>query len=172
MLRLLILRHARAAPAGSGPDFDRPLTVEGRSEARKMGAFIEDRQFMPGFAAVSPARRSIETWQAVKSKLSTPPAEMLDPKLYDASAGTLLDVARKIDGRHGTALIVGHNPGLEMLTLALTGGALRTDKRYLSEKFAPCALAIADFNAGSWDELSSGKGVLSLFITPAGIAEK
>lgn len=172
MLRLLILRHARAAPAGSGPDFDRMLTVEGRSEARKIGAFLESRQIMPGFAAISPARRSAETWQAVKSKLSTPPAETLDPKLYDASAETLLDVTRKIDGRHRTALIVGHNPGLEMLTLALTGGALRADKRYLSEKFAPCALAIADFNAESWDELSPGKGVLSLFVTPASLADQ
>lgn len=172
MLRLLILRHARATPAGGSPDFDRMLTVEGRSEARKIGAFLESRQIMPGFAAISPARRAAETWQAVKSKLSASPAETIEPKLYDASAGTLLDVAHKIEDRHRTALIVGHNPGLEMLTLALTGGALRADKRYLTEKFAPCALAIADFDTESWDELSPGKGVLSLFVTPAGIAEK
>ena len=172
MLRLLILRHALAMPAGSGPDFDRALTAEGRSEARKIGVFLENREIVPGFAAISPARRAVETWQAVRSKLSAPPTEMIEPKLYDASAGTLLDAARKIEDRHRAALIVGHNPGLEMLTLALTGGALRTDKRYLSEKFAPCALAIADFDAENWDELSPGKGVLSLFVTPASIPGK
>jgi phosphohistidine phosphatase len=172
MLRLLILRHALAAPAGSGPDFDRALTAEGRAEARKIGAFLESRGIVPGFAAISPARRAVETWQAVRSKLSVPPAETIEPKLYDASAGTLLDVARKIDGRNRTALIVGHNPGLEALTITLTGGALRMDKRYLTEKFAPCALVITDFDIENWDELSPGKGVLSLFVTPAGISEK
>lgn len=170
MLRLLILRHARAAPAGSGRDFDRALTTEGRSEARAIGAFIEERKLTPGIAAVSPARRAVETWQGARSKLSTPAAETLDPKLYDASVGTLLETARKFDDRYRIAAIVGHNPGLEALTIALTGGALRMDMRYLSEKFAPCALAVTDFDIESWDELSIGKGVLSLFTTPAGIA--
>jgi phosphohistidine phosphatase len=172
VLRLLILRHARAAPAGSGPDFDRALTAEGRAEARTIGALIEDRKLTPGFAAVSPARRALETWQGARSKLSAPIAETLDPKLYDASVGTLLEAARKFDDRYRVALLVGHNPGLEALTIALTGGALSADRRYLSEKFAPCALAVTDFDIESWDELSIGKGVLSLFTTPAGSAEK
>jgi phosphohistidine phosphatase len=165
MLRLLILRHAKAVPAGSGLDFDRALTAEGRSEARKMGALIERRRLTPGFAAISSARRAMETWQEVRLNLSTPPAEALEPKLYEASAGTLIAIVRKFDARYRTALMVGHNPGLEALTTFLTG-------RELPEKFTTCALAIVDFNVESWDELSSGKGVLSFFVTRAGLPGK
>lgn len=165
MLRLLILRHAKAVSAGRGPDFDRALAAEGRFDARKMGALIEARRLKPDFSVVSPARRAMETWQEARSALSTPPAEVLEPKLYEASSGTLLAIVRKFDGRYRTALMVGHNPGLEALAAFLTGSEL-------PEKFTTCALAIVDFKVESWDELSSGKGVLSFFVTRAGLTGK
>jgi phosphohistidine phosphatase SixA len=61
--------------------------------------------------------------------------------------------------------MVGHNPGFEALAAFLTGSEL-------PGKFTTCALAIADFKVESWDELSSGKGVLSFFVTRAGLPRK
>lgn len=169
MRRLLLLRHARAEPAGDGSDFDRALTVEGRADARAMGAFMAEREIEPGFAAMSPARRAAKTWELARSNLSTLCDETVDPRLYDASAGQLLEVCRGIAARYQAAVLTGHNPGLEALALVLTGNALRTDARYIREKFSPGALAIIDFDVNDWNELDPGKGVLALFATPASV---
>jgi phosphohistidine phosphatase len=167
MRRLILLRHARAEPAGDGPDFDRALTAEGRADARAMGAFLAERGISPDFAAMSPARRAAKTWELARANLSTPCDEAVDPKLYDASAGQLLEVCRRIAARYRVAVLTGHNPGLEALALVLTGNALRNDARYIREKFSPGALAAIDFDVADWNELDPGKGVLALFATPA-----
>ena len=167
MRRLLLLRHARAEPAGGGSDFDRALTAEGRADARTVGAFMAERKISPGFAAMSPARRAAKTWELARANLSTPCDEVVDPRLYDASAGQLLEVCRGIAARHWSAVLIGHNPGLEALALVLTGNALRTDARYIREKFSPGALVVIDFDVTDWSEIDPGKGVLAFFATPA-----
>jgi len=167
MRRLLLLRHARAEPAGDGSDFDRALTPEGRADARAMGAFMAKREISPDFAAMSPARRTAKTWELARANLSTPCDEIVDPRLYDASPGQLLEVCRRIAARYRTAVLIGHNPGLEALALVLAGNALRNDARYIREKFSPGALALIDFDVSDWNELDPYKGVLALFATPA-----
>ena len=44
-----------------------------------------------------------------------------DERVYAASSRELLDVVRGIDERHGTVVLVGHNPGVEDLVEQLTG---------------------------------------------------
>jgi phosphohistidine phosphatase len=167
MRRLLLLRHARAEPAGDGPDFDRALTAAGRADARTVGAFLAARGIAPGLALLSPARRAAKTWELARAELSTACEEKIDPRLYDASAGELLEICRRIAPRYQIAALTGHNPGLEALALALTGNALRVDTRYIREKFSPGALAAIDFDVSGWDELNPAKGVLAFFVTPA-----
>jgi phosphohistidine phosphatase len=163
MRRLLLLRHAKTEPAGDGPDFDRALTAEGRAGARAMGAFMAERKITPDFAAISPARRAAKTWELARANLSTPCDEVIDPRLYDASARQILKVCQGIAARYRAAVVIGHNPGLEALALALTGNALRADARY-RDKFSPGALAVIDFDVADWNELDPGKGVLALFV--------
>jgi phosphohistidine phosphatase len=116
---------------------------------------------------MSPARRAAKTWELARANLSTPCDEVVDPRLYDASAGQLLEACRGIAARHRTAMLIGHNPGLEALALVLTGNALRTDARYIREKFAAGAFAVIDFDVTDWSEIDPGKGVLAFFATPA-----
>lgn len=170
MRRLLLLRHARAEPAGHAPDFDRALTAAGRADARTMGAFLAAREIAPGLALLSPARRAAKTWELARAELSTACEEKIDPRLYDAPGGEVLEICRRIASRFQAAVLIGHNPGFEALALAFTGNALRTDTRYIREKFAPGALATIDFDVSEWDEIDPGKGVLAFFVTPASAA--
>jgi phosphohistidine phosphatase len=167
MRRLLLLRHARAEAAGDGADFDRAVTAMGRADARTIGAFLAAREIAPGLALLSPARRAAKTWELARAELSTSCGEIIDPRLYDASAGELLEICRRIASRYQVAVLVGHNPGLEALALAFAGDALRADTRYIREKFSPGALAAIDFDVSGWDELNPAKGVLAFFVTPA-----
>ena len=61
-MRLLIIRHARAAAAAHGSnDEARPLTDEGRHEFQLLAREIAEREAIPEFIIHSPARRTTET---------------------------------------------------------------------------------------------------------------
>jgi phosphohistidine phosphatase len=167
MRRLLLLRHARAEPAGDGADFGRALTAMGRADARTIGACLAAREIAPGLALLSPARRAAKTWELARTELSTSCGEIIDPRLYDASAGELLEICRRIASRYQVAVLVGHNPGLEVLALAFAGDALRADTRYIREKFSPGALAGFYLEFFVWVEINPENGVLGFFVTPA-----
>jgi phosphohistidine phosphatase len=72
-------------------------------------------------AVVSPARRARDTWDLVAAELVVPPPTRIDDRVYAASAPELLDIVRELSDDIDTAVLVGHNPGLEDLASLLTG---------------------------------------------------
>jgi phosphohistidine phosphatase len=122
MDRLILLRHGKAeARAASGEDFDRPLTPRGWRDARLIANAVAEAGFAPDRAVVSAAVRTRETWEAVAP---TFPGAILEtrPELYDADARVLLAAGQTPLGR--TVAIVAHNPGLQILAIALALRAL------------------------------------------------
>jgi phosphohistidine phosphatase len=67
-------------------------------------------------------------------------------------------------------LLVGHNPGIEQLALALTVtperrcGAARLKR--LTQKFPTAALAVLDFEIASWRDSQAGHGSLVDYVRP------
>jgi phosphohistidine phosphatase len=47
MRRLLLLRHAKAAPPAGGDDHERALTDRGREDGRRIGDLIAARGLVP-----------------------------------------------------------------------------------------------------------------------------
>jgi phosphohistidine phosphatase len=117
MHRLILLRHGKAEPASaSGDDFDRALTERGRREAALTGRLLAEAGLIPDLALVSAARRTRETW--TEASAAFPDAQVeFSRGLYLASGEQLASVA----GAAGSAnvMLVGHNPGLHELALAL-----------------------------------------------------
>lgn len=171
MRRLMILRHAKAEPAGSGPDFDRALAGRGPADARAVGRYMRKHDFKPDFAAVSPARRAAETWEEAAAELAAPPKAAIkavfDPRIYGASENALLAVIHAISRPCKSALLVGHNPGFELLADMLVGGGDRQARERLAGKFPTAALAVIDFDVSSWRDVMPGEGKLVDFVTPA-----
>jgi phosphohistidine phosphatase SixA len=122
MHELLLLRHAAAMPAPSdGRDSDRPLNTRGESEAREAGAWLREQGVRPDRVLCSPSQRTVMTATAVLREIADMPDPVLDPAIYDAVPGTLIEL---ID-RHAdadTLLVIGHNPGMEQLVGLLTEG--------------------------------------------------
>ena len=125
MDRLILLRHGKAdADSESGDDFDRRLAPRGVEESAEMGAHLAHMGFTPDVALVSPAARARETWTAAQGAF--PHAETrFEDHLYHADAATIRAAAEKAGESCRTLMVVGHNPGLQELTIQLLheGGA-------------------------------------------------
>ena len=119
MDRLILLRHGKAeADSDSGDDFDRRLAPRGIRESAEMGAQLADMGFKPEVALVSPAARARGTWESASPAF--PGAETrFDDQLYHADSGTIRRAAETAGKSCATVMVVGHNPGLQELTLQL-----------------------------------------------------
>ena len=169
MRRLLLLRHAKSAYPAGAADIDRPLGERGRKAAPLMGAYIAREGLKPEHAMVSPARRTQETWEAVRAELDDTPMETV-PSIYEASAGRILDAIRSAPAEATSLLVIGHNPGLGDLALRLVGEGPKDLQRELREKFPTAALAVLEFDGDDWSGIGDGTGRLTRDVRPRQLA--
>jgi phosphohistidine phosphatase len=120
---LYLLRHAKSSwddPVLA--DFDRPLSRRGRRNAALLAAHLREEAIEPELVLCSAALRARET------------AELLglddvhyEAELYGAGPGELALRIAAVPGSTASAMLIGHNPGLEQLGHALGGeGRMRT----------------------------------------------
>ncbi|HEY8580259.1 MAG TPA: histidine phosphatase family protein [Beijerinckiaceae bacterium] len=170
MPRLVILRHAKAAPQGGGGDHARPLVERGRADAARIGAWMRAEGLSPDVALVSDARRTRETMEIVLPHLARPPHLRIDPSLYLAEVPMLLRAVRAAPAGARTALLVGHNPGLAELAEALAGEGDPEARAALAESFPTAAVAVIDFD-GAWRDVAELRGRLARFVTARALRE-
>lgn len=117
MQTLMILRHAKAVPWGSMPDdFSRPLNEAGKGHARAVAQWMCEELDLPEAILCSPAQRTRETLAPlIASARELESRARFLPQLYGASLETLANVLDHAFAEHDSALVVGHNPGLEQL---------------------------------------------------------
>jgi phosphohistidine phosphatase len=120
---LLIMRHAKSDwQANAGTDFDRPLSKRGRKDAPLMGKWLKQQHLIPDYIISSPARRARQTTKRVVRELGLAPDSIhWEQRLYLAELSTLLEVLQAIPAASRRILVLGHNPGLDMLLTALCG---------------------------------------------------
>lgn len=152
MKTLYVLRHAKSSwdhPHLS--DFDRPLNGRGEKSAPAMGAFMRDKELVPEVIVASPAKRAKMTAQKAAEAGSFDAEILFDERIYGAGANSLIYIISEIGDEFGSAMIVGHNPGFEMLVHSLTGEGGR---------MPTAALAVIDLDVDSWGETERGSGRL------------
>lgn len=165
MYRLMLLRHAKAAPIGQTSDHERPLADRGRADARRLGEYLTSEHLLPDFAAVSDARRARETWDIVSEGWRHIPVR-LEPRIYEAPPSALWALLRQSPDDMKTMICVGHNPGFADLAAELIGFGDRYAQARMRHHFPTCALAILDLNIDSWSEAAPGGARLDRFVTP------
>jgi phosphohistidine phosphatase len=167
MLRLLLLRHAKAVSPQSGTgDSERVLEQRGRKDATLIGAYMQRHGFIPDRALVSPAARTRETWTQLATELGKAVSADFDETIYAASAEALLSNIKTIGPKVRTLIVVGHNPGLHELATMLVASGDIDERQQLREKFPTAALAIISFAVESWTGLHKLGGRLEHFVTP------
>ena len=165
MRRLMLLRHAKAVPQGELADENRPLAERGRTDMSAVAAFAAGRGLAPDLVLVSPAIRTLETWELLLPAFNGPPVHRIEPSLYAASAAQVLDVVRATGAEFQSLLMIGHNPGLEDAARILTGSG-ETDALIRFGGTMPTAsLAVIELSGG-WRDLQERTGRLEIFVTP------
>jgi phosphohistidine phosphatase len=166
MHQLLLLRHAKSSWHDNKlADRDRPLNERGQRAAAAMRQAMHDLGLAPDLVLVSPARRTLETLDALEPWDDTPLLEQLEA-LYLATPAQMLGVLHDVPETVRSVLLIGHNPGMHDLAQALAAGAAPTDSaRRLANGYPTGALA--EFAvAGPWLRLGTGGARLTRFITP------
>jgi phosphohistidine phosphatase len=163
---LYLLRHLKSSwDDASLPDQERPLAPRGRKAGKKLARHLRENGVAPELVLCSPAVRTRETFDAIRSALGKPETRLL-PQLYAASDDELLAAVRGVEPELASVLLVGHNPGLHDLALALTGRGDEEARRRLREKLPTGALVTLSFRAGTWIELMPGSGELVGYVVP------
>jgi phosphohistidine phosphatase len=121
MRELILLRHAHAEAAAIGQeDIDRPLSRQGQAEAEAAGQWLKANGYLPDRVICSSARRARETLEQVLSVIGYI-EQRQEPRVYNATSGTLMDVAEE-HKELARVLLIGHNPGCEQLAALLSSG--------------------------------------------------
>ncbi len=162
--RLIAMRHAKSAWPDVD-DIDRPLAGRGRRDAPAAGLWLREAGCLPDRVICSPARRTRETWELVAEGLDAEPPVSYDERLYDASVAALLGVVREVPAAVRTLLLIGHNPGMQELTLSLAGEAAGDALHRAQEKFPTSAIAVLTL-AGPWSALTPGSASLADLVIP------
>ena len=175
MLRLILLRHAKAAREAGGGDRERRLTERGRRDAALMGAHIHDSGLVPDLAVASDSQRTRETMELAASALPQRVRILIEPSLYLASEYVLLASLRQTPPRIRTLLFCGHNPGMADFAIGLSGSGEPAAINLMSEKFPTAALAVLTFggpdpDTRTWSSVTWRAGRLESFVTPATLA--
>lgn len=171
MLRLMLLRHAKSNWPTGVADRDRPLAARGREAAPLMGGYLAEELLLPDLVLISPARRTVETWELVAPMLPEKPATQYEPRIYEARTSALLDVVQETAPVVKTLLMIGHNPGFENLAQSLTGHGDRYAAARMSQKYPTCGLAVLNFAIEDWRDVAERGGRLDRFVTPASLGE-
>jgi phosphohistidine phosphatase len=165
MKTLYLLRHAKSSWADTGiSDLDRPLTRRGERAAEKIANHLRQQGAAPALVLCSSARRARETLAVVAPALGSATELIVEDGLYAASAATLLGRLRRIRDRTPSAMVIGHNPGIEDLAVMLAANGARLER--LREGFPTAALAVLRSPNASWRELGPGGATLIDFVVP------
>ena len=157
MKTLYLLRHAKSSWKDKTlPDHERPLNSRGRKAAETMSSFLKQERVKPDLILSSSAVRARETVDIMMRSVMRGIELRFDERIYGAPLEKLMEVVTQIDKEAHSALLVGHNPGLEELLQTLTGK---------TETMPTAALAKITFKTSVWNNIVKG-GALQWVVRP------
>jgi phosphohistidine phosphatase len=158
MRRLVLLRHAKSSWSNpSMSDWERPLNERGRRDAPVIAHRMRANSIRVNLVVCSDAVRTRETLDLFLPILGNEEEVVLEKRIYEADLQSLLSVTQGLPDKHETVLLIGHNPGLSLLTLYYTGELV---------EMPTCAYVVIEFEIDSWIGLSRDMGILCSFEYP------
>ena len=137
--------------------------------ANRMAGHLRDVNVAPELVICSSARRTTDTLEPLRPAL--PGATILiEDSVYAASQSQLLERLRRIPDEFGSAMLIGHNPGLQDLAVSLAGQGDADLRQRLESKFPTAALTTLAIGDGGWSSLEVGAADLVGFVTPKELA--
>lgn len=154
MKRIVLIRHAKSS--WSDPDQEdiaRPLNQRGRLSAALMAAQIVELDAVPEAVWLSPAARTVETWERMKPILGEVEAET-HKALYMADPDTMLKILQSTSPKAKTVAIVGHQPGVSAFARKLSDGKIGPTCARAFTHFPTAGLAILSTQEEKWSKVT------------------
>ena len=167
---LLILRHGKSDWDVDVDDYHRPLVERGKRAALQIGAWLLQQKLVPDHVVSSPAERAIATAEkAVRAMDLKASSIARDERIYAAGLSSLMDVVRAAPAKSKRLMLVGHNPGVELLLSYLVEEdiALPDDGKLLPT----ATLARLILNC-EWDQAGAGCARLDSITRPKSLAQQ
>lgn len=147
MKTLLLMRHAKSSWKDSKlPDRERPLNKRGRRDAPMMGQMLVDRELVPQRILSSSALRARQTAEVVAETAEFQGDVTYLDNLYMAEVEVYIAELRELPDDVDLAMVIGHNPSLEVLLQILSGKI---------ESLPTAVIAHLELPIESWAELST-----------------
>lgn len=168
MLTLTLFRHAKSSwDESTLDDFERPLAPRGLKAAPRMGRALAKLGPSVDLVLCSTAKRTRQTLELVLPELApNEPPVHFDEALYHGLPEILLERTLKHAGSARHVMLVGHNPGLEILAARLVDDGDDEELRDMAYKFPTAAFAQFTFDIDAWADLEIASGHLTAFRTP------
>ena len=131
-----------------------------------MGKFIINNGIIPQLIISSPSKRTKMTLDLLKkefndtNKTAKDIPVIFDDRIYDAYVTDLFNVVTETNDEINNLMIIGHNPGVQMLTEWIIY------KKFPYDKFNTCGLVIFQLNINTWKELEKECGSILLYKSP------
>jgi phosphohistidine phosphatase len=155
---LAVVRHAKSDWTDNLPDDQRPLAPRGRRDAPELGRWLAEHVGAVDLVVCSTATRARQTWGIAGEALRPAPPVRYDERVYAASHPDLMSVLDELPDEVGTAVLVGHNPGLSDLVSVVTGEQL---------ELKTSAVAVLRW-PGGWPEVWARRASLVSHAKPRG----
>jgi phosphohistidine phosphatase len=164
MRTLYLVRHAKSSWSDPAlPDSERPLARRGQQDAKRVAAHLRRFRIEPCLILCSSAARTRETLELLRPAFGEARVRIED-ELYACSGHGLLERLRAVDDAARSVMVIGHNPGLQDLALALASTGEELER--LRAKFPTAALATLAVPRATWSGLAAGDAELAAYVVP------
>jgi phosphohistidine phosphatase len=159
MRTLYLVRHAKSDHDEYVlSDILRHLSSRGYDDALTAAQHLKQKGVMPAQIVSSPAVRTWTTALVIAEQLDYPVPDIVqDASIYEAPLRSLTAAVARVDDRFDSMLLVGHNPGMTLLTNYLCGNVITS--------FPTAAVACISIPVDAWKEVSAGCAKLDWMFT-------
>lgn len=167
---LLLLRHGKSDWNVDTDDFNRPLKDKGKRGAQRIGVWLQQQDLVPDLVLSSPAERALVTAQKCCKTMGMGAHQIhKNKRIYLAKPERLLEVLADCPADSRRVLLVGHNPGLELLLSYLSDTPIDIPE---DGKLMPTATLARLEIPGAWNTLNEGQAKLVQLIRPSSLPKK
>ena len=157
MKRLILMRHAEAGWHINMDDHERPLSAVGIRDAKRIGLWLKEKEYIPDEVISSTSARTRETLSCLF--LECP--QIFEKSLYLADAEQMKSTLQTLLSE--TVILLAHNPGITELAYDLMN---HEEKHENFMDFPAASTLVIDFKADQWSEVKSDSGIFVDFVMP------
>ena len=171
MHQLHLLRHAKSSWDDDAEDSQRPLNKRGREAACLIGETLPKAIGTLDLVLCSSAVRARETALLTLSEFKPAPRVLYEDALYLAGETALMQRLRQLDEGCDAVMVIGHNPGLHELAVALAAPGSPGAQPLAAGKF-PTGVRVSFAIATTWGAIDSSRHRLVDYITVKSLGGK